>query len=34
MLRAAAETTTPVEAGDQWVTASVTIKYRILEGGS
>jgi uncharacterized protein YggE len=33
MIRAQAETTTPVEAGDQMVTASVTIKYRILEGG-
>jgi uncharacterized protein YggE len=34
MLRAAAETTTPIEPGDQMVTASVTIKYRISEGGS
>lgn len=34
MLRAAAETTTPVESGDQLVTASVTVKYRILEGGA
>jgi len=34
MIRAAAETTTPVESGDQLVTASVTVKYRILEGGS
>jgi uncharacterized protein YggE len=33
LLRASAETATPVEAGDQMVTASVTIKYRILEGG-
>jgi uncharacterized protein YggE len=33
MLRASAEATTPVEAGDQLVTASVTIKYHILEGG-
>ncbi len=34
MLRASAETTTPVEAGDHLVSASVSIKYRILEGGS
>ena len=34
MIRAAAETITPVESGDQLVTASVTVKYRILEGGS
>jgi uncharacterized protein YggE len=34
MLRATAEATTPVEAGDQMVAASVTITYRILEGGS
>jgi len=33
MFRAAAEAMTPVEAGDQTVTASVTIRYRILEGG-
>lgn len=33
MFRAAAEAVTPVEAGDQTVTASVTIQYRILEGG-
>ena len=34
MIRASAEVTTPVEAGDHLVTASVTVKYRILEGGS
>lgn len=34
MLRASAEVTTPVEAGDHLVSASVTIKYRILESGS
>ncbi len=34
MLRAAADTSTPVEAGDHLVTASVTITYRIREGGS
>ena len=34
MMRAAAETTTPVEPGEQKVTASVTITYRILESGS
>jgi uncharacterized protein YggE len=34
MFRAAAESTTPVEPGDQMVTASVTIKYRISEGDS
>jgi uncharacterized protein YggE len=34
MVRAAAEVATPVEAGEQVVTASVTIKYRIREGGS
>jgi len=34
MLRASAETTTPVEAGDHLVSASVNVKYRILEGGS
>jgi uncharacterized protein YggE len=34
MLRASAESTTPVEAGEQMVAASVTITYRILEGGS
>jgi uncharacterized protein YggE len=34
MLRASAEIATPVEAGDHLVSASVTIKYRILEGGS
>lgn len=33
MLRAAAESTTPVEAGDQRVSASVTITYRIQEVG-
>ena len=33
MFRAAAEASTPLEAGDQLVTASVSIKYRILEGG-
>lgn len=33
MLRASAETTTPIEAGDHLVTASISIKYRILEGG-
>jgi uncharacterized protein YggE len=33
MFRAAAEASTPLEAGDQMVTASVTVKYRILEGG-
>jgi uncharacterized protein YggE len=32
MLRAAAEVSTPVEAGDQIVRASVSITYRILEG--
>jgi uncharacterized protein YggE len=32
MLRASAETATPVEAGDHLVTASVSITYRILEG--
>lgn len=31
MLRAAAEVTTPVEAGEQMVTANVTITYRIVE---
>ena len=31
--RAAAEVATPVEPGEQTVTASVTIKYRISEGG-
>lgn len=34
MLRASAEATTPVEAGDQLVAASVTVTFRILEGGS
>lgn len=34
MLRAAAEVSTPVEAADLMVTASVTVKYGILEGGS
>lgn len=34
MLRASAESTTPVEPGQQMVTASVSIKYRISEGGS
>ncbi|MGD2121330.1 MAG: SIMPL domain-containing protein [Gemmatimonadota bacterium] len=34
MLRASAEVATPVEAGDHLVTASVSIKYRILEEGS
>lgn len=34
MLRASAESTTPVEAGDQMVAASVTVTFRILEGGS
>jgi uncharacterized protein YggE len=34
MLRASTETTTPVEAGDHLVSASVSVKYRILEGGS
>ncbi len=34
MLRATAEATTPVEAGDQMVAASVTVTFRILEGGS
>jgi uncharacterized protein YggE len=33
MLRAAADVSTPVEAANQMVTASVTIKYRILEDG-
>ncbi len=33
MFRAAAEVATPVESADQFVTASVSIKYRILEGG-
>ena len=32
MFRAAAESTTPIEGGDQVVTASVTVTYRILEG--
>jgi uncharacterized protein YggE len=34
MMRASAESTTPVEAGEQMVDASVTITFRILEGGS
>jgi uncharacterized protein YggE len=34
MLRAAAESTTPLEASDQVVTAMVTVTFRILEGGS
>jgi uncharacterized protein YggE len=34
MFRAAAEVSTPVEAGDHLVTASVTITYRIREEGS
>ncbi|MBT8396980.1 MAG: SIMPL domain-containing protein [Gemmatimonadetes bacterium] len=34
MLRASAEATTPVEAGEHLVSASVSIRYRILEGGS
>lgn len=34
MLRASAESTTPVEAGDQMVAASVTVTFRILEGSS
>lgn len=34
MLRASAESTTPIEAGDQMVSASVTVTFRILEGGS
>ena len=34
MLRSAAESSTPVEAGDHLVTATVTVKYRILEGAS
>jgi uncharacterized protein YggE len=34
MLRATAESSTPVEAGDHLVTASVSVKYRIREGGS
>ncbi len=33
MLRASAEVATPVEAGDHLVTASVSITYKILEGG-
>jgi hypothetical protein len=32
MFRAEAAPATPVEAGDQLVTATVTVKYRILEG--
>jgi uncharacterized protein YggE len=34
MLRAAAESTTPLEASDQVVTAMVTVTFRILEGAS
>ena len=34
MFSRAAEATTPVEAGDHLVTASVSIKFRIREGGS
>jgi len=34
MLRAAAESSTPMEAGDHLVTASVSVTYRIREGGS
>lgn len=33
MFRAAAESTTPVEAGDQMVSASVTVTFAIVEGG-
>jgi len=33
-MRMAAESVTPVESADQLVTASVTIRYRILEVGS
>jgi uncharacterized protein YggE len=33
MYRAMAETTTPIEAGNQTVSASVTVKFRISEGG-
>jgi len=34
MFRAEAAPSTPVEAGDQLVTATVTVKFRILEGAS
>lgn len=34
MFRAEAESSTPMEAGDQIVTATVTVTYRIREGGS
>ena len=32
MVRAAAEASTPIEGGDQMVTANVTVRFRILEG--
>jgi uncharacterized protein YggE len=34
MMRAAAESTTPIETGDTVVNANVSITYRIVEGGS
>jgi uncharacterized protein YggE len=33
MFRAAAEASTPVEAGDQMVSASVTVTFSVVEGG-